>query len=273
MQSLDTLTDMDIGALLNPLVLGLVVSLVINLAMFVVAFRLQSDKLTDISYAATFATIAVWSFVMSEQSWLHVVLLVMVSMWALRLGGFLLYRVIKNGKDARFDGMRESFLGFGKFWLAQAITVWVVMIPSIFAFDASASWSPLATAGFIVWLIGFVCETIADYQKQVFNSNPANKGSWIHSGIWKYSRHPNYFGEILVWVGVYLFVVASLAPLQAVIALVSPLTIVTLLLFVSGIPILEKSADKRWGKAPAYREYKARTSVLIPLPQRRVTHK
>ena len=264
---------MDISTLLNPLLLGLVVSLAINLVMFVVAFRLQSDKLTDISYAATFATIAVWSFVMSERSAFHLALLIMVSVWAFRLGSFLLYRVIKNGKDARFDGMRESFFGFGKFWLAQAITVWVVMIPSIFAFGASAEWTWLSTLGLVVWLIGVVCETIADYQKQVFSSNPANKGSWIHSGIWKYSRHPNYFGEILVWAGVYLYVLVSLVPVQAVVGLISPLTIMTLLLFVSGIPILEKSADKRWGKIPAYREYKARTSILIPLPRRSTSSK
>ena len=260
--------DMDIVALLNPLVVGLVVSLVINLAMFLVAFRLQSDKLTDISYAATFVTIAVWSFIVSEKSWFHIVLLAMVSVWALRLGGFLLYRVIRNGKDSRFDGMRESFFGFGKFWVAQALTVWVVMIPSIFAFDASASWTWVSFVGLAVWLVGFVCESVADFQKQAFSNNPANKNSWIHSGIWQYSRHPNYFGEILVWVGVYLYVVASLTPLQAVIGLISPAVIITLLLFVSGIPILEKSADKRWGKIPEYREYKARTSILVPLPKR-----
>ena len=255
---------MDISTFLSPLLVGLIVSLVINLAMFGVAFRLQSDKLTDISYAATFVTIAAWSFIMSEGSLFHAVLLAMVTVWALRLGGFLLYRVIRNGKDSRFDGMRESFFGFGKFWLAQAITVWVVMIPAVFAFDARADWTAVSLIGLGVWLVGFVCESVADFQKQIFSNNPANKNSWIHSGIWKYSRHPNYFGEILVWIGVYLYVVSSLTPIQAAIGLISPAVIITLLLFVSGIPILEKSADKRWGKIPAYREYKARTSILVP---------
>lgn len=259
---------MDARTFLDPLIVGLLVSLVINLAMFVVAFRLQSDKLTDISYAATFVTIAIWSFVMSEGSLFHVVLLAMLTVWALRLGGFLLYRVIRNGKDSRFDGVRESFFGFGKFWLAQAITVWVVMIPSVFAFYAEANWTTLSFIGLAVWVIGFVCESVADFQKQVFSNNPANKNSWIHSGIWKYSRHPNYFGEILVWIGIYLYVVAALTPLQATVGLISPAVIITLLLFVSGIPILEKSADKRWGKIPAYREYKARTSILVPAPPR-----
>lgn len=250
----------------NPLVMALIVSLVINLSMFLVAFRFQSDKLTDISYAVTFATIAIWGFTLSDKSWFHAILLTMVLLWALRLGGFLLYRVIKNGKDARFDDMRGDFLKFGKFWLAQAVTVWVMMIPSIFAFDTAPTVSTLQIIGGVVWLIGLLCETAADFQKLAFSSNPANKGKWIATGIWKYSRHPNYFGEILVWSGIYLYAVTSLSLLQAVIGLVSPLFIITLLLFVSGIPILEKSADKRWGSDPAYKAYKKRTSILIPLP-------
>lgn len=143
---------MDALTFLDPIIVGLLVSLVINLAMFVVAFRLQSDKLTDISYAATFVTIAIWSFVMSEGSLFHVVLLAMLTVWALRLGGFLLYRVIRNGKDSRFDGVRESFFGFGRFWLAQAITVWVVMIPSVFAFGSEGSWTTLSFIGLAVWV-------------------------------------------------------------------------------------------------------------------------
>ena len=252
---------------INILLTALVVSLAINLSMFLVAFWRQSDKLTDISYAATFATIAIWGFAVSEGSLYHIVLLAMVLLWATRLGGFLLYRVIKSGKDARFDGMREDFFKFGRFWLAQAITVWVVMIPSVFAFEASSDVGGFQIAAIVVWLIGLLCESTADFQKLAFSKNPKNKDKWIATGIWKYSRHPNYFGEILVWTGIYLYALGSLSSLQAIIGLVSPFFIITLLLFVSGIPILEKSADKRWGKLAAYREYKRRTSILIPLPR------
>lgn len=246
---------------------ALLVSLLINLTMFVVAFRLQSDKLTDISYAATFATITVWAFATSGRNAYHLVLLAMLLLWSLRLGSFLLYRVIKTGKDARFDGMRESFVRFGKFWLAQAVSVWVIMIPAVFAFGGNASLDALSLVGLGVWLIGWVCESVADWQKFAFSSNPRNKNKWIETGIWKYSRHPNYFGEIMVWLGVYLYAASSITTLQALIALVSPLFITSLLLFVSGIPILEKSADKRWGGIAAYRVYKKRTSILIPLPR------
>lgn len=249
------------------LAIALYVSLVINLSMFLVAFRLQSDKLTDISYAVTFATIAIWGFAFSDGGPYHLLLMTMIVVWALRLGGFLLYRVVKKGKDARFDEMRGSFLKFGKFWLAQAVTVWVVMIPSIFAFEAQVEFTPLLAAGLAIWIVGLLCESVADLQKLRFSSDSKNKDRWIETGIWRYSRHPNYFGEILVWLGVYLYVVSSLTQFEAIVGLISPLFIITLLLFVSGIPILEKNADKRWGKLDAYKNYKKRTSILIPLPR------
>jgi len=255
---------MDSSSIVSQLTVALVVSLAINLSMFLVAFWRKSDKLTDISYAATFATIAIWSFITSSREWYHAVLMALVVLWAIRLGGFLLYRVIKKGKDARFDGMRESFTKFGKFWLAQAITVWVMMIPSVFAFNATPAHNWLVFIGVAVWAIGLLCETTADFQKLAFSNNPANKDKWIDTGIWHYSRHPNYFGEILIWVGIYLYTLASLPLLPAIIGLVSPGFIIILLLFISGIPILEKSADKRWGSNPKYRAYKKQTSILIP---------
>jgi len=255
---------MDSSSIITQLIVALAVSLGINLSMFLVAFWRKSDKLTDISYAVTFATIAIWSFVTSSREWYHTLLMALVVVWATRLGGFLLYRVIKKGKDARFDGMRESFTKFGKFWLGQAITVWVMMIPSIFAFNVEPSRNWIVPIGVAVWAIGLICETIADLQKMAFSNNPANKDKWIDTGIWHYSRHPNYFGEILVWIGIYLYTLASLPLLPAIIGLVSPAFIIILLLFISGIPILEKSADKRWESDPKYQTYKKRTSILIP---------
>lgn len=255
--------------LATPLAVALLVSLGINLSMFLIAFRFQSDKLTDISYAATFATIAVWGYVVSDRSWYHFVLMAMTLAWALRLGGFLLYRVIKVGRDARFDDIRQNFWKFGKFWVAQAVTVWVMMIPSSLAFGAQSIIGTLQVVAIIIWLAGLICESLADFQKLAFHRNPNNKHTWIATGIWKYSRHPNYFGEIVVWIGVYMYTLAALSPWQMPIGLVSPLFIIVLLLFVSGIPILEKSANQRWGKLAEYRKYKRRTSVLIPLPRRK----
>jgi len=253
---------------MDSVVISLIVSLVINITMFVIAFRLQSDKLTDASYAVTFLTLTVFGFIISDGSAYHVLLATMLAVWAFRLGGFLLYRVIRAGKDRRFDGMRENFVKFGTFWLIQAVSVWVLMIPSVLAFELQVGLAPLAVLGVLIWLVGFLVESVADAQKNSFTSNKANRGKWIESGMWKYSRHPNYFGEILVWLGVYVYATASFSPALAVLASVSPLFITVLLLFVSGIPILEKAADKRWGKNTAYQAYKKRTSILLPLPPR-----
>ncbi len=245
------------------------VSFVINMSMFLIAFRLQSDKLTDISYAVTFMTLALFGFFRSSGEIFHVLLLIMVGLWAIRIGGFLLYRVIKIGKDQRFDGMREHFFTFSRFWILQAVTVWVLMLPSLLAFESSGQLSTLAYIGLAIWTVGLVTEAVADFQKYRFSQVAKNKGTWIDSGIWRFSRHPNYFGEILVWVGVYCVTYVSLAPVEAWIGLLSPVFITVLLLFVSGLPLLEKSADKKWAHVKEYRAYKAATSVLIPLPKRR----
>lgn len=251
------------------LVLLFAASVVINGAMFVVAYKLQSDKLTDASYAVTFIVLALIAQFFSPGQTLHWLVTAMVGIWALRIGGFLLYRVVKVGKDRRFDGIREHFWQFGKFWAGQALSVWVLMLPIGLLSNETTSLAPLSMIGIALWAIGVIIESVADAQKYAFHENPANKGKWIESGIWRYSRHPNYFGEILVWVGVYVTVVPALTGASALIGLVSPIFIAALLLFVSGVPPLEKSADKRWGNDPAYKRYKQSTSLIVPLPKQK----
>ncbi len=255
--------------MIDILLYSLLLSLGINIAMFLVAYKLQSDKLTDISYAVTFFVLALYSTIQSNASLFHVVLLVVVGLWSTRLGSFLLYRVHKVGKDSLFDAMRGNFVKFGQFWVLQAITVWVLMLPVIFTSQFTSEVSIGVWAGLAVWGIGLLIESLADIQKFTFTQNVANKGKWIESGIWKYSRHPNYFGEILVWTGVYVIAVQALPLGLALTALISPLFIMSLLLFVSGIPLLEKAADRRWGARKAYRAYKKRTSILVPFPHTR----
>lgn len=246
----------------------LLLSLGINAILFVIAFSMKSDKLTDLSYATSFIAIAAAGFLHSEQSIYHTILLVMIAAWSARLGAFLLYRILRVGKDQRFDDIRENFFKFGKFWLGQAIAAWIIMLPAILAFEASAGMSILALVGACVWVIGLTIETQADLQKIMFRSNPSNKDKWIASGLWKYSRHPNYFGEITIWLGVYLYALSVLPFTQALVGITSPLLIACILIFVSGLPPLEKYADEKWGNDKAYQRYKAQTSVLVPLPPR-----
>jgi steroid 5-alpha reductase family enzyme len=248
----------------HSLLIPLVVALGINLVMFIPAFIYKTDKLTDISYAVTFAVVALFGFFFTAYSPATLLLLVMILAWSFRLGSYLFIRINKTGKDTRFDGMRESFWKFLRFWLLQGLTVFVVMIPSSYFF----SWpmhnlTVISWIGFVVFILGLAIETIADAQKYRFMNDVSKTGTWIETGIWKYSRHPNYLGEMMVWMGVYLFVVPSLFLVPALVSLVSPLYIICLILFVSGIPLLEKSADARWGNNPAYKEYKRRTSILL----------
>jgi len=259
--------------MIKQLLVVLVVSLLINIGMFLFAYKYKTDKLTDISYALTFIVLGVFCFLKGSGDIFSNIILLMVTAWAIRLGSFLLLRIWKTGKDSRFDSMRDDFKKFGRFWLLQGVTVWVVMLgASIALLNSSAPKEVglLSWVGLGVWFSGLVIESVADSTKRRFSSNPSNKGKWIDEGIWKYSRHPNYFGEILVWSGLFIFVSPLLNGSEIIIALISPVFITTLLCFVSGIPILEKSADEKWGKLKTYQEYKKRTSILILMPKKKV---
>ncbi|MDZ7611142.1 MAG: DUF1295 domain-containing protein [Candidatus Moranbacteria bacterium] len=240
----------------------LLIALGLNVAMFIPAYKFKTDKLTDLSYGLTFVILAVLVLFLNSITEAKIILTLMVIAWGLRLGGFLFLRVRKFKKDSRFDGMRESFFRFFRFWFLQGLTAWVVLVPALF-FISSGGDSVL-WAGFFIWLAGLIIEATADWQKYRFSQKKENQGRFIQEGLWNYSRHPNYFGEILCWVGVYIFVFPGLSGLEPLLALISPLFIISLLLFISGIPPLEKFADQKWGKEKAYQEYKKSTSILVP---------
>jgi steroid 5-alpha reductase family enzyme len=253
--------------MLTTLLIGLALSLGINIILFLVAFARKTDKLTDAAYGLTFIVLVLWAAHRAHGLCTYNSLIVaMIVLWAARLGGFLVLRVLKAGRDKRFDDRRENFWKFGSFWLAQAVTVWLIMLAASQALVRGGRFNIWAVVGLVVWVVGFASETVADSQKFSFRNNPQNKGRWIHNGLWRYSRHPNYFGEIVIWIGIYIYALSALNFGEAIVGLLSPLTIAVLLLFVSGIPPLEKSADQRWGKLKDYQDYKARTSLLVPLP-------
>jgi steroid 5-alpha reductase family enzyme len=251
------------------ILLSLGVALAVNGAFFAVAAARRTDVVTDLSYSLTFALLAlVLPFTgAGEPVQLGASLLVLA--WALRLGTYLFRRILRMKVDHRFDGMRDQPLRFARFWLLQAVTVAVVMLPVSYLLDRDdppglGVWS---LAGAAVWLAGLVVEAVADAQKASFRANPENRGRFVAGGLWRYSRHPNYFGEMLVWWGLFVYVVPVLHG-AAFAVVVGPLSITLLLLFVSGIPPLERSADEKYGGDADYREYKRRTSILVPLPPR-----
>lgn len=174
---------------------------------------------------------------------------------------------MRDGGDSRFDEVKTKPGMFLAYWTIQGIWVWVTALP-VFLVNGTARQSPLFWgdyASLALWVIGFVCESTADYQKYVFKSDPNNKGRFISTGLWSLSRHPNYFGEMLMWWGVAGVAVSmNASPGISAAALASPLFVTLLLTKVSGVPILEKSADERWGNEVAYQTYKRNTPCIVP---------
>jgi steroid 5-alpha reductase family enzyme len=245
------------------------VALAVNGAFFAVAAARKTDVVTDLSYSLTFALLAIVLPVTGAGRPVQLVASLLVVVWAARLGTYLFRRILRMKVDHRFDGMREKPLRFARFWLLQAITVAVVMLPVSYLLDREhppslGAWS---IAGAALWLAGSLVEAVADAQKAAFKAKEENRGRFVATGLWRYSRHPNYFGEMLVWWGLFVYAVPVLHG-AAFAVVIGPVFITLLLLFVSGIPPLERSADEKYGSDPAYRDYKRRTSILVPFPPR-----
>jgi len=258
--------------MINALLVTFAVSVGIQALLFAVAATFRTDKVTDLSYGITFITLALL-LIGRDAVWLSpaTALALMVVVWGLRLAGYLFFRILRIGRDARFDGVREHFWKFARFWFFQGVAVWVIMLPAILWFalaSRSAGWSLWLAAGALIWLAGLVIETIADAQKFRARNRQGDRPRWTDHGLWRYSRHPNYFGEILCWWGVFVFVVPGLG-WWALVAAAGPLAITGLLLFATGIPTLEASANRRWGRDPEYVAYRLRTNRLIPWPPRK----
>jgi len=250
----------------------LLVSLAINGVFFIMAAFLRTDVFTDITYSLSFIVLAVMLWASSSgRSPVQLFSIAAVILWGLRLGSYLFNRILHIKVDHRFDDKRDNFVRFGSFWLLQAITVWVVLLPvyGIMSLDRIPDLElAFLLPGVLMFVLGLVIETAADLQKYRFKMKEENKGKFMSSGIWKYSRHPNYFGEMLVWWGIALPGIVLFEG-AAWLYFIGPVFITLLLLFVSGIPLLEKSADRKWGTDPAYVRYKKTTSLLVPLPVRK----
>jgi steroid 5-alpha reductase family enzyme len=249
--------------------LSFVIALALNGVFFAVAAARRTDVVTDLSYSLTFALLAIVLPFTGAREPVQLVASLLVLVWAVRLGTYLFRRILRMKVDHRFDEMRDKPLRFARFWLLQALTVVVVMLPVSYLLDRSSApgFGAWAIGGAVVWLVGLLIEAAADAQKSSFKASDANRGRFVTTGLWRYSRHPNYFGEILVWWGLFLYAVPFLDG-AAYAVVVGPVFITVLLLFVSGIPLLERSADRKYGDDPAYRDYKRRTSILVPLPPR-----
>jgi len=250
------------------LALTAIVTVGYQLLFFIVTALLRFDKVTDFAGSTNFVIIAILTLAL-KGAWhfRQIVLTVLVVIWGLRLGLFLLMRILQWGEDRRFDEMRDNLGKLAVFWIFQAVWVWSVSLPVtvVNASDRNPSIEARDIIGWIMWLVGICIEATADQQKLVFKNSASNRGKWCDVGLWKYSRHPNYFGELFLWWGVFVASTPVLSGAEWLVIL-GPILLTLLLLFVSGIPLLESSADKRYGRLEEYRVYKNTTSPLIPLP-------
>ena len=217
-------------------------------------------SLVDIAWGLGYVVLATWvCFFRSEAG--HLLLFLMVGLWGLRLGIYLLIRNRRQGEDWRYVKMKKEWgtqvglHAFFKIFMLQGTLMWIIALPIMqLSFERSII---LQSIGFLLWLFGFLWESIADWQLFQFKSDIGNKGKIMTKGLWRYSRHPNYFGEIVLWWGIFLFVIPYS---DSWFILLSPITITWLLLRVSGVPMLEK----KYKDNKSYQQYVKSTNAVFP---------
>jgi len=238
----------------------------INWLVFLPSSAAKTEKYYDLTGSITYISVILISLILSAPNSLRAMIVgALVCIWALRLGSFLYRRIAKDGHDSRFDQIKINPLRFLVAWTLQGL--WVLLtLACALAIITSQNQVGLDIwfwAGLAIWTIGFGIEVVADRQKSAFRTDPAHKDRFITNGLWAWSRHPNYFGEIMLWTGIAVMALPILAGWQWV-CLISPVFVTLLLTRVSGIPLLTKKAKAKWGDDPAWQRYFNNTPPLIP---------
>jgi len=248
--------------------LGVGVAFAIQWVAFIPAYLNRTEAFYDLTGSLTYITVVVLAILLSPGVSLRSILLLgLVTIWAVRLGTFLFRRTRAAGEDRRFREIKVSFTRFLLAWTLQGLWVSFSLAAALAAItaDSGTGLGIVEWMGLAVWLVGMAIEVAADQQKGRFKADPANKGKFIRSGLWSWSRHPNYFGEIVLWVGIALISLPALDGWRYL-TLISPVFVTILLTRISGVPMLEARADEKWGGQADYEAYKATTSLLVPMP-------
>lgn len=253
---------------LNAFLFGLGALLAFGLLGWLMSLKKQDVSIVDSLWSLMFLLTAVVYFLVSgSRGAMAVSVLAMTSLWALRLAGYITWRNWGEDEDRRYQAIRaRNQPGFEfkslylVFWL-QGVLAWIISLPLLAAIVSDAPVGPLAWLGIAVWAVGMFFEAVGDWQLARFKADSANRGRVLDTGLWRYTRHPNYFGNALIWWGFYLIALAA----GGWWSIVSPLLMTLLLLKVSGVALLEQDIGER---RPAYRDYIARTNAFIPGPPR-----
>ena len=244
---------------------------IIQWIVFIPSYIYSTEHYFDLTGSLTYLSVVLLAMLLTiDISLRDFLLAALIWIWATRLGSFLFSRVKRDGKDGRFDRMKLDFWWFLMTWTIQGLWVFLTSAMALAAITSSDKQTIdlFALIGLIVWVSGFLIEVISDQQKSNFKLNPINRDSFITSGLWSWSRHPNYFGEITLWIGIAIIAAPTISGWQSV-AYISPIFIIFLLTRVSGVNLLEARGLKRWSGNPEYMAYLERTSVLILLPPKK----
>jgi steroid 5-alpha reductase family enzyme len=235
---------------------------------FVIGLILKRNDVADIAWGLGFVCLAWISFIITGITLRSSIVTLLITIWGMRLAIHIYRRNKNKPEDYRYLAWRKEWKYFYvrsyiQIYLLQGLFLYLIALPFLFINKLSTSGITLLDfIGVIVWLIGFYFESTGDAQLKEFITNPSNKGKIMNEGLWKYSRHPNYFGEVTQWWGIFIL---ALSLPNGFLTVIGPLTITILILFVSGIPLLEKKREGR----PDWEEYKKQTSIFIPLPPKK----
>ena len=235
-------------------------SFAVNWVAFVPAWAARTERYYDLVGSLTYLGTLVCTVVLVKPDPRGALLAGLAAIWASRLGTFLFRRIHRAGSDRRFDEVKQDFGQFFIAWTLQALWVFLTLACALTAMTSTAP-APLgawAAIGIAIWLFGFTVEIVADSQKSAFRRDPQNADRFIDTGLWSWSRHPNYFGEFVLWTGVAVIAWPVLSG-WAHVTLVSPLFVFLLLTRMSGVPPLERRAEEKWGDDPRFRAYVERT--------------
>ena len=270
--ALVALAESDRGAKVSDLPIFAIcaaVSFGINWLIFLPSFAARTERFFDLAGSLTYLSLLGVALVLPPGDPDHrsILLAGLVFVWAARLGTFLFARIHRAGGDPGFSKIKQSFLRFLMAWTLHGLWVLLTAACALAAMtsDVRMPLGTFAVVGGVLWLIGFSFEVIADRQKSAFNADPANKGKFIATELWAWSRHPNYFGEIVLWLGIAVIAYPALSGWQLA-TLVSPVFVFVLLTRISGIPLLEARGRKKFGSDQSYADYRTRTPALFPRP-------
>ncbi|MGI9607402.1 MAG: DUF1295 domain-containing protein [Acidimicrobiales bacterium] len=246
--------------------LATIVAFAINWIVFVPSYLARTEHYYDLTGSATYLIVVAIAWILSRNPDARTAIIALVVItWALRLGSFLFQRVRNVGGDGRFDRIKHDWARFLMAWTIQALWVVFTAAAALAAITSSTKkdFGVIGVIGLVVWIAGFAIEVIADQQKSAFRADPANAGTFIRAGLWSRSRHPNYFGELVLWIGVAIMAFPVLQGWQYV-TLLSPVFVFLLLTRVSGVPALEARSDKKWSGQAEYEAYKDATPAFFP---------